>query len=128
MNSINHWLNTLHFFLIRLLRLVKHYSTQILLRILFFLSLLVFFSAVTYVSGEEIQKLSLNLSWPTFRVTECLDILLLSITKLVNCFLLKGFVSRRQLLPYQSKRLYLRCDNMNYRPVSGLCFISKMVQ
>ena len=30
--------------------------------------------------------------WPTFLVKDCLDILLLSITKLVNCFLLEGAV------------------------------------
>ena len=53
--------------------------------------------------------------WPTFLVKECIDILLPSITRLLNCSLSEGVVPDEFNLK-------------NYRPVSGLGFISKLVE
>ena len=68
---------------------------------------------------------------PTFLIKECIDILLPSITKLVNCSL------RERLAPDESKKAVVNPlikkaslpveDLKNYRPVSGLIFISKLV-
>ena len=58
------------------------------------------FDSFKEVSDEEIQKAIMKSPtksclldpWPTFLVKECLDILVLSITKLVNCSLSEGVV------------------------------------
>ena len=66
--------------------------------------------------------------WHTFLVKECLDILLPSITKLINCSLSEGVVpadfKKAVVTPLIKKASLPPDDFKNYRPVSGLCFIS----
>ena len=70
--------------------------------------------------------------WPTFLVKDCLDILLPSITKLVNCSLLEGAVpdgfKSAVVTPLIKKSSLSKDELKNYRPVSGLSFISKLVE
>ena len=70
--------------------------------------------------------------WLTFLVKECLDILLPSITKLVNCFLSGDVVpadfKKAIVTPLVEKGSLPPEKFKNYRPVSGLCFISKFVE
>ena len=70
--------------------------------------------------------------WPTFLVKQCLDILLPSITKLVNCSLTEGAVPagfKKAIVSPLIKKSSLPPDELkNYRPVSGLSFISKLVE
>ena len=64
---------------------------------------------------------------PTFLLKDCLDILLPSITKLVNYSLIDG--SFPSAFKRAVKKASLpRNDLKNYRPVSGLCFLSKLVE
>ena len=77
-------------------------------------------------------KSSLLDPWPSFLVKDCLDILLPSITKLVNCSLSKsavpdGFKSA-VVTPLIKKSSLSKDDLKNYHPVSGLSFISKLVE
>ena len=69
---------------------------------------------------------------PTFLLNDCLDILLLSITKLVNYSLVGGsFPSafkRAVVTPLIKKASLPRNDLKNYCPVSGLWFLSKLVE
>ena len=61
-----------------------------------------------------------------------MDILLPSITKLVNCSLSEGLVpdsfKKAVVTPLIKKASLLVEDLKNYRPVSGLSFISKLVE
>ena len=70
--------------------------------------------------------------WPTFLVKECIDILLPSITRLVNCSLSEGVVpdefKKAIVTPLIKKSSLPPNDLKNYRPVSGLGFISKLVE
>ena len=69
---------------------------------------------------------------PTFLLRDCLDILLPSITKLVNYSLSDGsFPSafkRAVVTPLIKKASLPKNDLKNYCPVSGLCFLSKLVE
>ena len=69
---------------------------------------------------------------PTFLLKDCLDILLSSITKLVNYSLIKGSFpnsfKKAVVTPLMKKASLPRDDLKNYRPVSGLCFLSKLVE
>ena len=69
---------------------------------------------------------------PTFLIKECIDILLPSITKLVNCLLWEGLVpdgfKKAVVIPLIKKASLPVGDLKNYRPVSGLSFISKLVE
>ena len=77
---------------------------------------------------------------PTFLLKDCLDILLPSITKLVNYSLIDGsFPNAFKIAvvtppphptpPTPIKKASLpRNDLKSYRPVSGLCFLSKLVE
>ena len=69
---------------------------------------------------------------PTFLLKDCLDIVLLSITKLVNYSLIEGsFPStfkKAVVTPLIKKVSLPRNDLKNYRPVSDLCFLSKLVE
>ena len=69
---------------------------------------------------------------PTFLINECIDILLPSITKLVNCSLWEGLVpdgfKKAVVTPLKKKASLPVEDLKNYRPVSGLSFISKLVE
>ena len=98
------------------------------------------FDSFNEVSDEEIQKAIMKSPtksclldpWPTFLVKECLDILVPSITKLVNCSLSEGVVPadcKKTVVTPLIKKSSLPPDNLkNYRPVSGLCFISKLAE
>ena len=70
--------------------------------------------------------------WPTFLVKECLDILLPSITKLVNCSLSDGVGPagfKTDIVYPLIKKVSLQLDEFkNYRPVSSMGFISKLVE
>ena len=69
---------------------------------------------------------------PTFLLKDCLDILLSSITKLVNYSLIEGSFpnsfKKAVVTPLIKKASLPRDDLKNYRPVSGLCFLSKLVE
>ena len=69
---------------------------------------------------------------PTFLLKDCLDILLSSITKLVNHSLIEGSFpnsfKKAIVTPLIKKASLPRDDLKNYRPVSGLCFLSKLVE
>ena len=98
------------------------------------------FNFFKQVSQEEIRKIimkSLTKSclldpWATFLVKECIDILLASITGLVNCSLSGGFVPdgiKKATVTQLIKKSSLPPNELkNYRPVSGLDFISKLVE
>ena len=89
---------------------------------------------------EEISKIIKNSPtksclldpWPTFLVKDCLDILLPSITKLVNYSLAEGVVpsafKNAVVTPLIKKSTLPHDELKNYRPVSGLCFLSKLVE
>ena len=68
---------------------------------------------------------------PTFLIKECIDILLPSITKLVNFSLSEGLVPdgfKKAVVTPLIKKASLPVEDLkNYRPVSGLSFISKLV-
>ena len=72
--------------------------------------------------------------WPTFFIKECSDILPLlpSITKLVNCSLMESYVPdgfKTAVVTPLIKEATLPADDLkNYCPVSGLSFISKLVE
>ena len=98
------------------------------------------FDSFKTVSDEEIQKAIMKSPtksclldpWPTFLVKECLDILVPLITKLVNCSLSEGVVPadfKKAVVTPLIKKASLPPDDLkNYQPVSGLCFISKLVE
>ena len=69
---------------------------------------------------------------PTFLIKECIDILLPSLTKLVNCSLMEGYVPEAfksaVVTPLIKKPNLPSNDLKNYHPVSGLSFISKLVE
>ena len=69
---------------------------------------------------------------PTFLIKECIDILLPSITKLVNFSLREGLVPdgfKKAVVTPLIKKASLPVEDLkNYRPVSGLSFISNLVE
>ena len=69
---------------------------------------------------------------PTFLIKECIDILLPSLTKLANGSLMEGCVpdafKSAVVTPLIKKPNLPSNDLKNYRPVSGLSFISKLVE
>ena len=69
---------------------------------------------------------------PTFLIKECVEILLPSITKLVNCSLQEGLVPdgfKKAVVTPPIKKASLPVEDLkNYRPVSGHSFISKLVE
>ena len=81
---------------------------------------------------SSVFQLCIILPSPTFLLKECLDILLPSITKLVNCSLTEGAVPagfKKAIVSPLIKKSSLPPDELkNYRPVSGLNFISKLVE
>ena len=88
------------------------------------------FDSFKEVSDEEIQKAIMKSPtksclldpWPTFLVKECLDILVPS-EGVVHADFEKAVVT-----PLIKKASLPPDDLKNYRPVSGLCFISKLVE
>ena len=97
-------------------------------------------TAFTQVTQDEISKIitksptksGLLDPLPTFLIKECVDILLPSITKLVNYSLWEGLVpdglNKAVVTPLIKKASLLVQDFKNYLPVSGLSFISKLVE
>ena len=95
------------------------------------------FSQVSEEAVDKIIKTSPTKSClfdplPTFLIKECIDILLPSLTKLVNCSLMEGCVpdafKSAVVTPLIKKPNLPSNDLKNYRPVSGLSFISKVVE
>ena len=90
----------------------------------------------TQVTQDEISKIiskshtksCLLDPLPTFLIKECIDILLPSITKLVNCLLLPDGFKKAVVTPLVKKASLPAEDLKNYRLVSGLSFISKLVE
>ena len=78
------------------------------------------------------QIFSFHISCPTFLPKECLDIFIPSITKLVNCSLAEGVVPKGFknpiVTPLLIKATLPQDDMKNYRLVSGLSFLSKLVE
>ena len=97
-------------------------------------------TAFRQVSEEDVFKIiktSLTKSclldpWLTFLIKECIDILVPSLTKLVNCSLMEECVQdafKTAVVTLLIKKANLLADDLkNYRPVSGLSFISKLVE
>ena len=92
-----------------------------------------------HVSEEDVDKIiktspksCLLDPWPTFLIKECIDILVQSLTKLVNCSLMEGCVpdtfTMAVVTPLIKKANLPSDDLKNYCPVSGLSFISKLVE
>ena len=69
---------------------------------------------------------------PTFLIKECINILLPSITKLVNSSLCEGLVPddfKKAVVILLIKKASLPVEDLkNYRPVSGLSFIFKLLK
>ena len=69
---------------------------------------------------------------PTFLIRECIDILLPSITKIGKLSLCEGLVPdgfKKAVVTSLIKKASLPVDDLkNYRPASGLSFISKLVE
>ena len=98
------------------------------------------FSCFQQVSQEDIRKIIMKSPtksrlldpWYTFLVKECIDILLPSVTRLVNCSLSNGFVPggfKKTIITPLIKRSSLPPNELKiYRPVSGLGFILKLVE
>ena len=98
------------------------------------------FSCFKQVSQEEIRKIIIKSStksclldpWPTFLVKECIDIKLPSITRLVNCSLSESIVpdgfKQAIVTPLIKKSSLPPNELKTYRLVSGLDFISKLVE
>ena len=94
----------------------------------------------TQVTQDEIEKLisksptksCLLDPLPTFLIKECMDILLPSITKLVNCSLSEGLVPdgfKKAVVTPLIKNASLPVEDLkNCHPVSGLSVISKLVE
>lgn len=98
------------------------------------------FTRFTPMCEEEVLKIikssppkSCSLDpWPTFLILECLDILISPITKLINLSLAEGcFPSQLKcavITPLIKKATLPKDELKNYRPVSGLIYISKIIE
>ena len=99
-----------------------------------------FFRSFTKVSEDKIRKIINNSPtkscsldpWPTFLVKECVDILVVPITSIVNMSLQSGLFpddfKQAIVTPLIKKPTLSKNDYKNYRPVSGLNFISKIIE
>jgi hypothetical protein len=68
---------------------------------------------------------------PTFIIKECIDVLLPSITRIINMSLANGYFPscwKRSIVIPLLKKLDLDRTLRNYRPVSNLAFVSKIVE
>ena len=92
------------------------------------------------VSQDDVKKIILSSPtkscsldpWPTFLVKKHLDILIVPITEIVNLSLSTGEFPKRfrtaVVTPLHKKPSLPREGFGNYRPVSGLSFISKVIE
>ena len=99
-----------------------------------------FLDMFTPVGEEDVKKVIVSSPtkscsqdpWPTFLVKQYLDILIVPITKIVNLSLATGeFPSKFRtavVTPLHKKPSLPREGLSNYRPVSGLSFISKVIE
>ena len=98
------------------------------------------FSSFNSVSCNDVRKI-LNLSptkscsldpWPTFLVKECVDILINPLTQMINMSLSEGYFSDKFktaiVTPLLKKPSLDKSVLKNYRPVSGLNFVSKLIE
>ena len=89
-------------------------------------------NAVDKIIKTSLTKSCLLDSWPTFHIKECIDMLLPTLIKLVNCSFNEGYIPdafKTAMVTPLIKKANLPSDNLkNYRPVSGLSFISKLVE
>ena len=97
------------------------------------------FTAFSEVSVDTIHKILLNSPtksclldiWPNFIIKDCADILVPSLTKLINLSLLEGCIPdgfKSAVVTPLIKKPTLPADDLkNYRPVSGLSFLFKLV-
>ena len=87
---------------------------------------------VDIIIRNTLTKSCLLEPWPKFLIKESSDILLPSIAKLANCSIMEGYVpdgfKTAVVTPLIIKATLLADDLKNYRPVSGLSFISKLVE
>jgi len=85
----------------------------------------------TFILSSPTKSCMLD-PWPTFLVKDCVEVLLPSVTKLVNLSLAEGIFPDRFkkaiVTPLIKKPSLPKNELKNYRPVSGLCFISKLVE
>ena len=98
------------------------------------------FSNFTPVSEDEVRKIivsspckSCSLDpWPTFLLKDCLDIIIIPITKLMNMCLSHGVFPAQfktaVVTPLIKKPTLSKNDMKNYRPVSNLNFLSKLLE
>jgi hypothetical protein len=98
------------------------------------------FDKFMLISEQELREIVLNSPckscsldpWPTFLIKENIDIILPSLTKLVNMSLSQGIFppcfKNAVVTPLIKKRSLDKDDLKNYRPISGLSFISKLVE
>jgi len=98
------------------------------------------FSEFSPVSCDEVRKIIINSPtkscpldpWPTFLVKECLDILVNPLTQMVNLSLAEGVFPDRFksaiITPLIKKPSLDKAILKNYRPVSGLNFVSKVIE
>ena len=98
------------------------------------------FSAFSSVSEDQVAKIIKNSPskscsldpWPTFLVIEFLDILITPITSVINASLREGscpkFFKQAHVTPLLKKSTLDREVLKNYRPVSNLNFVSKILE
>ncbi len=98
------------------------------------------FCSFAPVSEDDVRKVIMSSptkscsldSFPTFLVKDCLSILLQPITRMVNLSLSRGvFIDKFKqaiVTPLIKKPSLFKDDLRNYRPISGLSFISKVIE
>ena len=97
-------------------------------------------STFVSVSEHDVKKIILRSPsksclldpWPTFLVKDCLNILITPITKLINLSLSQGIFPNKFksaiITPILKKKSLDHSVLKNYRPVSGLNFVSKIIE
>ena len=91
-------------------------------------------------TADEVRKLIINSPSktcdldpiPTELLKSCLDVLLVPITQMVNLYLISGvfpdIFKTSHVMPLLKKLSLSKVDIKNYRPVSNLNFVSKIVE